>query len=92
MGSRELLVPTQRRPLLNEGGTDMDATLLFTTAEEITQRIAALEAIDWEAYLFYQVGEHDAIAPFTDRDSSPGPDWRMSRLAWNLGDGPERLS
>jgi len=67
----ELLVPTQRHPSLNEGGTDMDATPLFATAEEITQRIAALEAIDWEAYLFDQVGEHDAIAPFTDRDSSP---------------------
>jgi len=51
----------------------MDATPLFTTAEEITQRIAALEAIDWEAYLFDQVGEHDASDLFTDRDPYPGP-------------------
>jgi len=70
----ELLVPTQRRPPLNEGRTDMDATSPFTTAEEITERIAALEAIDWEAYHFDQVGEHDASACFTDRDSYPGPD------------------
>jgi len=74
VGPGEFLVPTQRHPPLNQGGTDMDATLLFTTAEEITQRIVTLEAIDWEAYLFDQVGEHDAIAPFTDRDSSPGAD------------------
>jgi len=52
----------------------MDATPLFATTEEITQRIATLEAIGWEAYLFDQVGEHDAIARLTDRDSSPGPD------------------
>jgi len=52
----------------------MDATSLFSAAEEITQRIATLEAIGWDAYLFDQVGEHDASAPFTDRDSSPGPD------------------
>jgi len=70
----ELLVPTQRHPPLNEGGTDMDATSLFTTAEEITQPIVTLGAIDWEAYLFDQVGEHDASACLTDRDSYLGPD------------------
>jgi hypothetical protein len=70
----ELLVSIQRHPPLNEGSTDMDATPLFTTATEIAQRIAAVEAIDWEAYLFDQVGDYDAIAPFVDRDSYPGPD------------------
>jgi len=54
----------------------MDATSPFTTAEEITERIAALETIDWETYHFDQVGEHDASDLFTDRDSYPGPDRR----------------
>ena len=70
----DLLFGTQRQLLLNEKEADMADSLTSTDCPfDESYNTTDVDGIDWDALLFGQVGESDALGPFSDRDAYPGP-------------------
>ena len=71
----DLLFGTQRQLPLNEKEADMAGSPTSDDCPFDEQcNATGIDAIDWDAELFDQVGEYDAIGPFSDRDAYPGPE------------------
>jgi hypothetical protein len=71
----DLLFGTQRQPPLNEKEADMAGlpTPSDCPFDEPCKMTSIHVIVDWDVMLFDQVGEYDALGPFSDRDTYPGP-------------------
>jgi hypothetical protein len=70
----DLLSGTQRQSPLNEKEADMaDSPTSADCPFDEPCTMTGVDEVDWDAELFDQFGEYDAIGPYSDRDSYPGP-------------------
>jgi hypothetical protein len=70
----DLLFGTQRQSPLNEKEADMaDSPTPTDCPFDEPCNMAGIDVVDWDAELTHQFGQYDALGPFSDRDSYPGP-------------------